>query len=257
MRLRATVLAIAALTILAFVETSLAMDADEIISRHLEAKGGVEKLRALKTLQMKGQFMSGSMVGEIQMAKRAPASYFFMAKTPRGISTQGCDGEHMWSTNPNTGFHKHEGDDFKKRLDQIVIEPLLGYKERGGRFEYIGTGDVRGDSCYKLLYIDAMGDTAYTAFFDVHNYHMLKVETSTPQGITEQFFEDLRDVDGYLFPFKLKMSSGDRKQTIAYDEITVNKPVPDSVFIMPDASTVPSVAKPMPDSLRDIPPERD
>lgn len=257
MRRHLTICFTVTLITLAIAGTSFAIDADEIIRRHLEAKGGIDQLKALNTLQMKGKILVGDMVGELALAKRSPYFYSFILRTPRGITAHGCDGTNMWGINPRTGFRKLEGEEFERQLEQIVIEPLLGYKERGGRYEYVGIGDVDGDSCYELRYIHKTGDTVYSAFFDVHNYNMLKVESPAPKGVNEQFFEDFRDVDGYIFPFKVKVGSPAGKQTIIYDMITVNKPVPDSLFVMPDPSGVSSVAKPLPDSLRGIKPERD
>jgi len=250
------ILATAALVVFLLAGTLFAIDADEIIKRHLEAKGGIEKLKAMKSVYMKGKFIQNDVVGEVELAKRAPHFFSLVIKTPRGVMSQGCDGENMWSTNPRTGFHKIEGEEFDKRLSQTVMEPLLDFKEHGGRYEYIGIEDVRGDSCYKLLFIQKTGDSTFS-FIDLHTYQMVKTETNTPGGLAEQFYEDFRDIDGYVFPFSVKVGSSLGKRAIIYDTIAVNEPVSDSFFVMPDPKSVPSVAQPLPDSVRRIAPQRD
>ena len=248
MRKYTTIFAVAAIALFTLTGTSLAIDADEIVKRNLEAKGGIEKLKAMKTLYMKGKYIVQDMVGQIEVAKKAPSLLSFTLTTTRGKMTQGSDGEKMWTTNPRTGFRLLEGEDFKKGLDQVLMEPLLGFKERGGSCAYVGIGDVRGDSCYKVLFIQRSGDSTYS-FFDIHTYRMVKVEANTPRGPAEQFFEDFREVDGFVYPFSVNVgtSGGDRK--IEYDTIAVNRPISDSLFVMPDPKSVPSMAKPLPDLL--------
>lgn len=256
MRKYITIFAIAAVALFTFTGTLLAIDADEIVKRNLEAKGGIEKLKAMKTLYMKGKYIVQNHVGQIEVAKKAPYFFSLTITTSRGKMTQGCDGENMWTTNPRTGFHKIEGEDFEKRLDQTVMEPLLDFKERGGSYKYVGIGDVRGDSCYKVLFIQNTGDSTYS-FFDIHTYQMVKTEVNTPRGLAEQFFEDFREIDGFVFPFSVKVGTSAGKRKIEYDTIAVNQPVSDSFFVMPDPKSIPSIAKPLPDSARGKPIRRD
>jgi hypothetical protein len=256
MRKYTTIFAIVAVTLFTFTGTLLAIDADEIVKRNLEAKGGIDKLKAMKTLYMKGKFIVQDMVGQIEVAKKAPSFMSFRATTARGTMSQGCDGEKMWVTNPRTGFRILEGEDFEKGLAQTLMEPLLGFKERGGSYKYVGIGDVRGDSCYKVLLVQKSGDSTYS-FFDIHTYRMVKTEANTPRGLAEQFFEDFREVDGFVYPFSVKVGTTSGKRKIEYDTIAVNRPVSDSFFVMPDPKSVPSIAKPLPDSARGKPIQRD
>ena len=256
MRKYTTIFTVAAVALFTLTGTLLAIDADEIVKRNLEAKGGIDKLKTMKTLYMKGKYIMQDMVGQIEVARKAPYSLSLTVTTAKGNMSQGCDGKNMWTTNPRTGFHKIEGEDFEKRLDQTLMEPLLGFKERGGSYKYVGIGDVHGDSCYKMLFIQKTGDSTYS-FFDIHTYQMVKTEANTPRGVAEQFFEDFREIDGYVFPFSVKVGSSMGNRKIEYDTIAVNQPVSDFFFIMPDPKSVPSIAKPLPDSVRGKPVQRD
>jgi outer membrane lipoprotein-sorting protein len=255
MRKYATIFAIVVLVLFTFTGTLLAIDADEIVRKNLEAKGGIDKLKAMKTLYMKGKYTAENMVGQIELAKKAPNLLSFTVTTPMGKMTQGCDGEKMWATNPRTGFRMLDGEDFKKGQDQTLMEPLLGFKERGGAYEYVGIGDVNGDSCYKMLFVQNSGDSTYS-YFDIHTFQMVKTEANTPRGLAEQFFEDFREIDGFVFPFSVKVGTTMGERKIEYDTIAVNQPVSDSFFVMPDPKSVPSIAKPLPDSARGKPLQR-
>lgn len=255
MRKSATVLAVMTLIGFILAPTTYAIDADEVIAKHLEAKGGVEKLKALKTIHKNGSMSMESMTGTVEEYRRAPHSMYLKFDTPRGVLSQGCNGKEMWSTNPMTGLRKFEGEEMQKRLDQTLIEPLIGYQERGGKVEYMGIHDVNGDSCHKLLFIQSTGDSTYS-YFGVDNYHQIMTEVITPQGAAHQYFDDYRMIDGYLFNFIIRIETPMGKRKITYDLIAVNKPVPDSVFVMPEATSVESAAQPLPDSVRNKPPQR-
>jgi hypothetical protein len=256
MKRSTAVCAVTAFAVLAFSGSLFAIDADEIVRRHLEAKGGIEKLKSMKSLYMKGKVITGDMAGEVEVAKRAPHFHFQAIRTPRGSWTEGYDGENMWNTNPRTGFHMIDDENRERYLIKTVMEPLLNFEESGGRYEYVGTADVRGDSCYKLLFVQSTGDSTYS-LFSMDTYLQVKTEVNTPGGLAEQFFEDFRRVDGYMFPFVVMIGTSRGKRTITYDTIAVNQPVSDSFFVMPDPTTVPSIAKPLPDSARGRVPERE
>ena len=253
MRKLAIILTLAAFLALAFSVTLLAVDADGIVSKYLKARGGVKKLEALKTVHMKGKIFAGSMTGDIEITNKTPNLHVLKIALPMITVTEGCDGKNVWSFNSMTGLKKYEGEELQKRLEQTRIEPLLGFKDRGGKYELLGIEPVKGDSCYKMLFIQGTGDTTYS-YFDVNTYHMLKTEAISPEGRSEQYFEDYKDIDGYVFPFKMKTIAGPQRMIITFDEITVNKPVADSLFVMPDSASVPLPRmRPLPDSVRNMP----
>lgn len=236
---------------LTFSVVLIAADADEIFNNHIEAMGGMKKLEALETLRMSGKINMGGMTGEIIITKKAPNLHLLQIKSPMFEIQEGCDGENVWATSP-MGFKKYDGEELEKRLEQTRIETLVGFKERGGKYEFVAEEPVKGVDCYKMLFMQGTGDTTYT-FYDKETYYMVKTEVETPEGAIEQFFEDFRTIDGYVYPFKLRTVSNQGRMMVTFDTIAVNIKVDESLFVMPDSASVPSKMKPIPDSLREQP----
>jgi len=226
----------------------VAEDANSIVAKHLEAKGGVENLKAVKTLTKIGKVNANGMTGNIELYQRAPLQRFLRLQIMGLTVREGCDGEHIWSVTPN-GFKLFEGEEREKRLDQSRIEPLIGYKERGGEFEYVGEDSVKGVMCHKLLFIEPTGDSVY-AFIAKDSYQMLKSMVPTPQGNMEQYWDNFREVDGVVFPFLMWSSSPTGSMKFEFTEIQVNTELSDTLFIMPDSTKIKPRMIPLPDSLR-------
>ncbi|MFH1893580.1 MAG: hypothetical protein ABIK83_12970 [Candidatus Zixiibacteriota bacterium] len=239
---------------LAFSVILIAADADEIFNKHIEAMGGMKKLEALESLKMSGKINMGGMTGDIVITKKAPNFHLLQITSPMFEVNEGCDGKNVWSTSP-MGFKTYDGVELEKRLEQTRIEPLVGFKERGGKYEFVAEEPVKGVDCYKMLYMQSTGDTTYT-YYDKDTYYMVKTEVDTPEGPVEQFFEDFKTIDGYVYPFKLRTVSAQGRMMVTFDSIAVNQKVDESLFVMPDSASVPTRMKPVPDSLKDQPLKR-
>ncbi len=249
---------ISVLTVILLVISSAslwAITADEVIDRHIEAKGGLDKLKQLKTVAMKGKMIMGSLSGTMETYQKAPNLRFLRVSLQNGMTYQeGCDGKNIWSLGP-MGFKTFQGKQLEERLEQSQIDPLLGFTERGGKYEYIGVDSMNGIKCHKIRFIQGSSDTTFS-FFDTKNYHMIKAEVETPRGVSEQLFDEFRMVDGILFPFQIRSLTGTARTKVTFSEIIVNQPIPDSFFVMPDSTLIPPRMIPLPDSLRGKPVKR-
>lgn len=243
------------LTAICFSTALYGITADEIVANHLEAKGGLDKLKDLETVHMKGTMMMSGMQGQFELWNKAPNLHAMHVKVQGMTIEEGSDGENVWSVTP-MGMNKFEGKQLEQRLEQTRLEPLLGFKDRGGSYELVGKEPVKGEEAYKVRFIQGTGDTTYS-FFDTDTYYMIKTSVSTPQGEAEQFFKDFKTVDGYVFPGSITTAGQQGRVMIKIDQIEVNKPVADSLFVMPNPDDVPTVMKPLPDSMRKPMPGKD
>jgi hypothetical protein len=227
-----------------------AMDADDVVQKHLENKGGVQNLRAIKTVMMTGKFSTGGMSGAMRVYKKVPNLKSLTVKLPNFTYREGCDGKNLWAIGP-TGFKRFTGEDREKRMVQTLIEPLLDYKSRGDRFEYIGLVNADSVECYKLRYIQATGDTTYS-YFDTKNFNLVRSEVETPKGLMREQFDGFVNIDGLVFPTVIMSSSAatESRNKIVFDEIKINEPIDDSIFVMPDSASIPARMVPLPDSIR-------
>ena len=232
-----------------------AQTADEIIAKNIEAKGGLEKLKAIQTMRISGKMMMGPgmeapMVIETARPNKMRVEFVFQGMT--GI--QAYDGKTGWMVMPFMGKKDPEqmsGDDLKQVEDQADIDgPLVDYKEKGNQVEYLGKGEVEGTPVHKLKVTKKNGDVA-TLYLDADSYLEIKAEGKTKirgQEIEgETTFGDYKEVGGMVFAHsiqsKMKGAPGPG-QTITFEKIEINPEIAASRFDMPAKAETPAPPPP-------------
>jgi outer membrane lipoprotein-sorting protein len=228
---------------------------DEIIAKNIEAKGGLEKLKAVKTMRISGKMMMGPgmeapMVIETARPNKMRVEFTFQGMT--GI--QAYDGTTGWMVMPFMGKKDPEamsGDDLKQAEDQADIDgPLVDYKEKGNQVEYQGKSEIEGTPVHKLKVTKKNGDVA-TLYLDADSFLEIKAEGKTKirgQEIEgETTFGDYKEVGGMVFAHSIqsKMKGGPGPgQTITFEKIEINPDIPASRFEMPAKAETPAPAPP-------------
>jgi outer membrane lipoprotein-sorting protein len=222
---------------------AVAQDVDEIIAKNIEARGGMEKLKSVKTMVSYGKgFMGGMEVPVVLYAKRPGKMRMEMSIQGQTI-INAIDGETGWYIMPlqgNPDPQKLGPDEIKEFQRQADIDgPLVDYKEKGHTVELIGKEDMEGSPVYKLKLIRDDGEESYL-FLDAEYYLGLKTTTKVTREDTDTEFEidqlnsDFKEVDGMMIPHAVEVQSqGQTMQQFTIDSIQVNVDIPDSLFAMP------------------------
>ncbi|HTT65851.1 MAG TPA: hypothetical protein VMG35_28570 [Bryobacteraceae bacterium] len=217
--------------------------AEELVNKNLQARGGIEKLKALHSLRMTGKLRQGSFSVEVGLDTMAPdllrQTFTIMGMT--GISAY--DGTSGWRVMPFAGRKDPEmlgEDDLRGLQDEAdFYGHLVDYKEKGNTIEYLGHDTVDGDDAYRLKVTLKNGDIVYY-YLDPETF--LEIRTESVQhirgSVRESFSEmgSYKLVDGVYFPFSLE--SGNPRnpgQTakITFDKIEANVPMDPAEFKMP------------------------
>jgi outer membrane lipoprotein-sorting protein len=218
-----------------------AQTVDEVIKKSIDARGGVQKLKAVKSIRMTGKITpQGLEIPIVLLAKRP--SFVRMDATFQGKSQiQAYDGDTGWKIDPFQGSpdpEKVAGDDLKDLQEQSDIDgALIDYKDKGHSVELIGKEDVEGTPAYKLKLTLKTGDVRYI-YFDAENYLELKVTSKrkTPGGEVEidQYPGNYKPVNGIIFPFSIETKvKGQTVNTIIIEKIELDVAIDESVFKMP------------------------
>lgn len=231
-----------------------AQTADEIIAKNIEAKGGLEKLKAIQTMRISGKMQMGPgmeapMVIETARPNKMRVEFTFQGMT--GI--QAYDGKTGWMVMPFMGKKDPEpmsGDDLKMVEDQADMDgPLVDYKEKGHQVEYLGKGEVEGTPVHKIKVTKKNGDVA-TLYLDAESFLEIKAEGKTRlrgQDIEgETTFGDYKEVGGIVFAHSIqsKMKGGPGPgQTITFEKIEINPEIPANRFDMPAKAEAPAPPK--------------
>jgi Outer membrane lipoprotein-sorting protein len=232
-----------ALAALFFAALNLhAQTVDEIIAKNAQARGGLEKLRSIKTIRITARLSQGSFRATyIQDNKRGN-------KVREELVLQGMaqiqayDGSSAWQINPFGGRKDPElmsADDTRQLIIDADLEGLLiDYKAKGHTAELIGHDPVEGTDCYKIKLTLKDGDVRYY-YLDTDSYLEIKIETQSKIRGAIQYNDtmlgDYEQVDGVYFPFSIETaeSGTDQWQRLTVQKIELNVPLDDSLFAVP------------------------
>ncbi|HXO00245.1 MAG TPA: hypothetical protein VN881_14305 [Candidatus Acidoferrales bacterium] len=229
---------------------SQAQTVDEIIAKNVQARGGVEKMKAVQTIRITGKLNAGSFRAGFMQENKRPDRVREEQIIQGLAAVQAYDGKTGWQVNPFGGRRDAEllsQDDLKSlTIDADIDGPLVDYKEKGHKAELVGHDSVEGTDCYKIKLSLKNGDVRYY-FLDTDSFLELKIETqSSIRGTiqySETYFGDYEEVQGlfYSFAFESGAKGDTNRVKFAVDKVEINVPLEDSIFAMP---TVKPEAKP-------------
>jgi len=218
---------------------------DDIIAKHIQARGGMDKLNAAKTIRMTGKMTVGpGMEAPVVLEQKRPNSIRIEFTIQGMTGTMAYDGKAGWSLIPFSGKKDPEPmgeDDLKEAEEQADLDgPLVNYKEKGNKVELIGKQQVEGTDAYKVKATLKDGTVQYE-YLDADSYLVIKEESKrTIRGVereTESTIGDYKKVEGVMYPCSIESSAKgeSQKQKVTIEKIEVNPPIDDSRFKIPEA----------------------
>jgi outer membrane lipoprotein-sorting protein len=216
---------------------------DEIISKYHESMGGLDKLKALKSIKLSGKMPTP--MGDFSMVifKKFPN----LTKTEMDIQgqlmVQAFDGETAWMINPMMGStepQKLEGEMAKSIIDQSEFEdPFIDYAAKGHEVSLEGDEIIEGVECYKIkLVMNQNNDEDVRTqfyFLDKELYLPLLVKTRINDMEINTYMSDYQEVDeGLIVAFNIEVRmEGQPSQMISIDSVEVNIEMDDGFFRFP------------------------
>ena len=220
-----------------------AMTADELIGKNLAARGGLEKIHAIKTLKSEGKLRFG---GQFEVAlvqyQKAPDSSRSEATLQGLTQVQAWDGKDAWQISPFQGRkdpEKMTADDAKALADDAPIGgPLVDWQSRGSKVEYLGREDVDGTNAHKLKVTLANGDVDVLyldpdQFLEIRTAAQRTVRGTRTESVSD--YGDYEQVAGVYFPFSISTENkaDGSVQQITIEKAQANLPMADSLFAFP------------------------
>jgi len=217
--------------------------AEELVNKNIEAKGGMEKIKAIKTLRMTGKLIVQGLTATQGQDNMRP-NLVRETTTLQGMTAvQAYDGSTGWQIQPFGGRKDPElmGEDDMRDLllDSDFDGPLVDYKAKGNTVEYLGHDTVDGDDALRLKVTLKNGDIVYY-YLDPDTYLEIRKETQEfIRGSVRENAANLgsyKPVAGVMFPFSI--ASGPKNdptswQTVTVDKLEANVPLDISEFAVP------------------------
>jgi hypothetical protein len=208
-------LCLAALLFTAASAPAVAQDAQSLISKNLEARGGAAALAAIKNVSFEGRTIFPGDFEVTYKETRARVGSSTADRVDFGVQglniTQAYDGRDGWRINPLQGrkdAEKMSADEARSMADNALIEgPLLLARADGSRVDYLGRDDFDGTLAYKLKVTQKDGDE-FTYWLDPDTYLEIKVDEMRRirgvQQTTETELGDYEKVAGVYFPMSVE-----------------------------------------------------
>jgi hypothetical protein len=226
-----------------FSISAFAQTAEEIVEKHINAVGGLDKWTAVNSQKITGNLsMSGMEFPFVSYSKRPNMNYTEV--TFQGMTMkQAYDGNIGWMINPMAGSTKAEkmDDDMTKTIKNrgVIGGELLNYKELGCTIELIGKEDLEGTEVYNIKLTNKDGD--------IENYYIdavssliikstSKMKRMGKEISSETIYSNYKPSGDVIEAFSVesKMQGMDMgSQKIIIDKIEQNITIDDNMFKMP------------------------
>src|SRR5215212_1690811 len=212
-----------------------AQTAEELVDKYIQTVGGMERISAAKTIRRVGRYDGGGgfnarLLQENVRPGRVREEFEFSGMT--GITA--WDGTDGWTIQPFRG--KKDPEPLSEAAKKSMIEdadfdgPLVNWKAKGNKLEYLGREAVEGTDTYKVKVAVPNGDS-YVYFLDADYYVPIKYSTKRlVRGVereSETYLGDYRQVSGWYLPFSLEVGARGNasRQKFTYDAIEINVPI--------------------------------
>lgn len=214
-----------------------AQTAEEIVSKHLEAIGGKEKISQIKSMVMESSMQA--MGSENPVIVTILNGKGYKSETDfNGQKIVSCfTDKGGWAINPMMGSTTAEplpDEQYQAQKDQIYVgAPFYDYAARGIKIELVG----KEEGNFKIKTGSGTNETFY--FIDSATYYVVKT-TRKAQMMGQEMeiimtLSDYKKTDfGYVLPYSVAMDFGGQFQmTNAVKKVEFNKEIDPKVFEMP------------------------
>jgi outer membrane lipoprotein-sorting protein len=220
-----------------------AQTVDEIVARHLAARGGREALAALRSVRMTGRAYAGPgreaiVRREIARPGRIRTEFVFQGTT--GVYV--WDGSAGWRVSPLDGGLEPEplsADAAALSAEQADFEgPLVDWKAKGHAVERVGSEALPGGAADKLKVTLKSGVVRHI-WVDAKTGLVVRTESTRKLRGHELAFEtvygDYREIGGVRFAHSIEIGVRGRPQRmrIVVESVETNPPLDDSRFALP------------------------
>src|SRR5712692_3751435 len=207
-----------------------AQTVDEVIAKNIQAHGGLEKLKSVRSRRTIAKFSEGSFRAEFRQENKRPGKVREEFIIQGMAQIQAYDGKTGWQISPFNGRKDPElmsQDDMKSLVvDADMDGPLVDYKEKGHKAELVGHDSMEGTDCFKIKLSMKNGDVRYY-YLDADSFLELKLEIQTTiRGAlqeSEMYYGDYEQV---------QKGSASRTQ-ISVEKVEQNMLLEDAHFSLP------------------------
>jgi hypothetical protein len=218
-----------------------AQTVDDLVAQLAEARGGLQKLRAVQSLRMLGHMMLGpNAEAPVTIERKRPHNTRAELTLQGKTSVQAFDGRQAWGVLPGDEKAETLPPDMARDIgNQADIDgPLVDYKEKGNALELVGKERFEDADAWRIKVTLKSGDVLFV-LLDVNSH--LEVGNETKRVVRGSEVEIVARMSGYkpvggvLWPHTIESGPKGRtlRPSLVIDKIEVNPEIDASRFRMP------------------------
>jgi hypothetical protein len=242
--------AAALLGVLLCPSSAFAQSVDEIVARHIAARGGLEKLRSVQTIRMTRTIATPFTDLKVVLHKKRP-HFLRVEQTPPGKqppSVRGVNADAAWDSAPGgqTTLRSASAAAETRELDADFDGLLVDWKAKGHSVtlegkEALPGAQTPGGETYKLKVATKSGAVRYVyldaaTYLDRRHTGVLNLPPNRQLNVVIDF-AGWRSVDGVMFPFDISEDRTGQEPSVSYatytEKIELNVPMEDALFATP------------------------
>jgi len=240
--LRASMGRLAALALVVAAAPVAAQSVDSLIALNVAARGGMARLRAVRTEWLAGHIVLGPGADAVDTVELERPLHIRTTLHLNGKTiVQASDGRTTWTINPfagDTAPHVMEPDlAANVEAGADFDGPLIDYAAKGNRVTFAGTDTADGRPA-SLLRVTTAAGLQDTYFIDAGTHLQTKWSgrrvVNGDTVVYESWFRDYRSVGGVMVAFRIDSDTRGRPgvQRIRFDSAAVNVPLSPDRFRM-------------------------
>ncbi len=215
-------------------------DPYEIMTRHYEATGGLDRYRAQKTSYSEGKIIleGTGLEGTYAQWNSYPIKNRQEVDLKVISQLSGDNGEYRWSVDHNgkVQINRDEKTIGERRVETLMAE-FDHLNRESDNFELLfqGIEKIGQTDCYGVKLTNNINNDITIQYFDTASFYLLKNVHITPDSETRSLFSDFRETDGFINAFRQEMEilPIGMKQTIEISRIEINPEIDEALFEPP------------------------
>lgn len=233
--------------LLCFVVTGQAQTVENIISKNITARGGLQQIEKVHSIQMSGYATMNGMNAPFTIMMERPGKLRIELHVQNNMIVQAYDGHLGWARIPGGNgsivrpMSPSEAQSLKDEAD--FDGPLIRYKQKGNKVVLLGNVTTNGIDFYKLLVTNPKGENT-TMLVNAHTYNITseithkKIAGTNPVSShiakIETNYSDFKHIQTLVLPYTIEtVIDGKRISDLKINNIQLNPNFPDSLFAMP------------------------
>ncbi len=226
--------------------TAHALTADELIAKNIAAKGGMKKMKAIRSLRTAGTMLFAGHGFSVELNFTSMTKRHGKLRTEASLqgmtAITAYDGKVGWQVQPFFGRRdpeKMSADNVKGlEVGADMDGSWIDYKAKGHKVRYLGTEDMDGTDAHKLEVKLKNGDTRIVYFDPDYFLEIRIVDQMMVRGVKVIQETDLGNyelIDGVYVPFSIEIGpkNAPKTQKIEITKAEANVKLDDALFTFP------------------------